>query len=120
MADLPPHSSDGRGVAEEARVGDEAMPVGADEARAEERGWQRGQGEEYREWAHSSVGSSRLWEAPGREFDSPSPLAHIWVLSVAHQNTGLMSGLVSRWLRYRCVWVGHEFKGFLDLREKIF
>jgi hypothetical protein len=49
MADLPPHSSDGRGVAEEARVGDEAMPVGADEARAEERGWQRGQAEEYRE-----------------------------------------------------------------------
>jgi hypothetical protein len=29
-------------------VGGEAMPAGADEARAEERGWQRGQAEEYR------------------------------------------------------------------------
>jgi hypothetical protein len=40
------------------------------------------------------------------------------------QSTGLRPdpsrGCFSHGLQCRCVWVGQEFKGFLDLREKVF
>jgi hypothetical protein len=41
---------------------------------------------------------------------------------VPHQSTGLRPdrGRFSHGLRCSCVWVGQGFKGFLDLREKVF